>query len=103
MKEHSLSSVSKAVAARADVHDDVWPSLAGGTYAVPRGEGNSSFAHLIEPGIPQGDFGGRVRRNRYLEPESPAVKLPRRAQRPVDGLEGCVRTRETGARSWGDA
>jgi len=55
MKEHSLSSVSKAVAARADVHDDVWPSLAAAR-TPSASEGNSSFAHLIEPGIPQGDF-----------------------------------------------
>jgi len=66
-------------------------------WRVKRGESLANlqaFAHLVEPGIPEGDFGGRVRRNHHLERESPAVELPRRAQRPVGGLERRTRARQ---------
>src|SRR3989442_12018930 len=93
----------EAVAPRADFHDHVLAALAGGANSLACVEGHTPFSHLVETGVPQGDFRGRVRRNGDVELESLLIEPPRGRQRPVNRFQRRWRALPTGCGSLPDS
>src|SRR5258705_4204473 len=91
------------ITSRAHLHDHIVAALASRMNTVAGFERYSPFADVAKATVPQGDFGGRIRRNDDIEREPLPIACPEGRERAVRRFEGRSRARQACPRSWRDA